>query len=297
MSKGRKARRRRAVVDDVGEGTDRGQGWGRDPLEDLGLPPLTARSVMLSALLGTHPPRLPVRALIRVGELFAIPEGTVRVALSRMAADGEITAANGTYELGPRLLERASRQDESRAPEIRRWDGGWEMAVVTATGRQASERAALRRGMTALRLAERREGVWLRPANLRRTQPRPPWLDAQCTWFDGRPDADPVELARQLWDLDGWAERARALRVALEALASVGSAGPAGPASDAPAGLADGFVLSAAVLRHLLSDPLLPEELLPPDWPGADLRERYEAFDAEYRARLRDYTRASAATA
>ena len=37
---------------------------------DLGIEPLTARSLMLSTLLGTHPPSLPVRALVAVGELF-----------------------------------------------------------------------------------------------------------------------------------------------------------------------------------------------------------------------------------
>ncbi|HEY3141816.1 MAG TPA: hypothetical protein VGJ86_11840, partial [Acidimicrobiales bacterium] len=138
----------------------------RNTADDLGLRPLTARSVMLSVLLGTHPPKLPVRTLVRVGQLFDIPEGTVRVALSRMAADGEIAADNGTYHLSGRLLDRATRQDESRAPHTRRWSGRWTAAIVTATGRPAAERTALRRAMTDLRMAERREGVWMRPANL-----------------------------------------------------------------------------------------------------------------------------------
>jgi phenylacetic acid degradation operon negative regulatory protein len=54
-----------------------------------------------------------------------------------------------------------------------------------------------------------------------------------------------------------------------------------------PAGLADGFVTSAAVLRHLQADPLLPPALLPDDWPGAALRHEYDAYDAAYRAVLR----------
>jgi phenylacetic acid degradation operon negative regulatory protein len=53
--------------------------------------------------------------------------------------------------------------------------------------------------------------------------------------------------------------------------------------------LAKGFMVSAAVLRHLLADPILPAELLPDDWPGPELRRRYEVFDAGYRADLRDY--------
>ena len=45
-----------------------------------------------------------------------------------------------------------------------------------------------------------------------------------------------------------------------------------------------GFVTSAAVLRLLQRDPLLPAELLPPGWPGDDLRRAYDRYDAAYRA-------------
>lgn len=36
--------------------------------DDLKIRPLTARSVVLSTLLGLHPPRLPARHLVRVGD-------------------------------------------------------------------------------------------------------------------------------------------------------------------------------------------------------------------------------------
>ncbi|RSO10215.1 PaaX domain-containing protein, C- domain protein [Streptomyces sp. WAC 06783] len=243
----------------------------RDAAERLGLRPLTARSIVLSTLLGHHPPRLPARALVRVGELFGVAEGTVRVALSRMVAAGDLQLGEGTYGLTARLLERQARQDESRAPRTRRWDGAWEIAVVTAEARPAAERTALRQAMAELRLAELREGTWLRPANLERT--RPAVAARQCTWLTGAPDGDPAELVRDLWDLDGWAARARALLAALSDATS-------------PAGR---FTVSAAVLRHLLADPLLPDTLLPAGWPGAELRSRYDAFEAELRDLLRQY--------
>ena len=61
-------------------------------MADRNLPtvrPLSARSVVLSTLLGFHPPALPAKALIRVGTLFDMPERTVRMALTRMVADGD----------------------------------------------------------------------------------------------------------------------------------------------------------------------------------------------------------------
>ena len=52
---------------------------------DIGpLRPLDARSVVLSTLLGTDPPRMPVARLVRAGEIFGLRPGTVRTALTRM---------------------------------------------------------------------------------------------------------------------------------------------------------------------------------------------------------------------
>jgi phenylacetic acid degradation operon negative regulatory protein len=41
------------------------------------------------------------------------------------------------------------------------------------------------------------------------------------------------------------------------------------------------FVVAAAMVRHLLTDPVLPPELLPAEWPGAALRSAYHDFAAE----------------
>ena len=90
----------------------------------------------------------------------------------------------------------------------------------------------------------------------------------------------------ELFARDGWAERARALQGALAEVTGSLRAGE----RDA---LADGFVLSAAVLRHLAADPLLPDELLGPDWPGASLREHFAGYYAAYQGLLYDWLRSS----
>ena len=76
---------------------------------------------------------------------------------------------------------------------------------------------------------------------------------------------DAVALALRLWDLPAWAGRARGLLGDLQSLTP-----------DSPEALAPGFELSAAVLRHLQADPLLPPEsaalLTGRCIPGAALR-------------------------
>ncbi len=153
-------------------GHDSGTGGSRHDAGRPALRPLTTRSIVLSTLLGHHPAELPARALVRAGQVFGTAEGTVRVALTRMVAAGDLQQRDGTYRLSPRLLARQARQDDSHAPRLRPWAGDWEIALVTGERRPATERAALRQAMATLRLAELREGSWLRPANLER--PRPP---------------------------------------------------------------------------------------------------------------------------
>ena len=82
-------------------------------------------------------------------------------------------------------------------------------------------------------------------------------------------DDDPAGLAARLWDLPGWARIGRGL---LDEMAT---------ATDVPGR----FVAAAGMVRHLLTDPVLPDELLPDDWPGGALRRAYTNFAAELVAR------------
>jgi phenylacetic acid degradation operon negative regulatory protein len=86
-------------------------------------------------------------------------------------------------------------------------------------------------------------------------------------------DDSPAQLAGELWDLPGWAATGHRL---LDEMAE---------ASDIPGR----FLVAAAMVRHLLTDPMLPAELLPADWPGARVREAYHDFATEL-AQRRDPT-------
>jgi phenylacetic acid degradation operon negative regulatory protein len=245
-------------------------------------PPLTARSVLASALLGMDPPELPVAQLVRLTGLFGISENRARVALSRMVAGGEATSDGaGRYRLAGHLAARQSRQSASRAGATAPYGGEWWLAVITTTGSTAEVRAARRRTLSYGRLAELREGVWMRPANL--ALQLPDALGGDVELMTARP-VDAAALAQRLWDLPAWSGRAHGLLGDLQALTP-----------DRPQALAPGFELSAAVLRHLQADPLLPAEILPADWPGAVLRSTYDRWDARYRATLRQWSRASGA--
>ncbi|MDN4516341.1 PaaX domain-containing protein, C- domain protein [Mycolicibacterium austroafricanum] len=227
---------------------------------------MTARSVVLSVLLGAHPAWATAAELIRLTSDFGIRESTVRVALTRMVSAGDLVRSEDGYRLSDRLLVRQRRQDDAITPRRHAWDGNWTMLVITSVGTDARTRAQLRNALQDNRFAELREGVWMRPANV--DLELGPDITEKVRILAARDD-EPAELAARLWDLPGWAATGRELLTRIA------------DADDVPGR----FVVAAAMVRHLLTDPVLPDELLATDWPGAALRSAYNDFAAEMVAR------------
>lgn len=226
---------------------------------------MTARSVVLSVLLGAHPAWATAADLIRLTSDFDIKESTVRVALTRMVGAGDLVRSEDGYRLSDRLLARQRRQDDAINPQQQPWDGTWTTVVITSVGTDARTRAALRNCLQDKRFAELREGVWMRPDNVVVDLGD---VSARMRILRARDDR-PEELAERLWDLSGWTATGR------ELLAGMADA------ADVP----ERFVVAAAMVRHLLTDPVLPDALLPTGWPGAALRRAYNDFAAELVAR------------
>ncbi len=111
------------------------------------------------------------------------------------------------------------------------------------------------------RLAELREGVWIRPDNLKLELPTE--LEERVRILYTYDNA-PSELAGMLWDLPGWAQTGRGLLDEMENAAEA----------------LEQFVAAAAIMRHLMTDPVLPDNLLPARWPGDELRTAYAEFAA-----------------
>jgi len=243
--------------------------------------PLTARSVILSLLLGRASMSAPVALLVRWCGLFGIPEGTARVALTRAVAMGELRADDGRYRIVGRLAERKFEQDVALEPGVAGgpWDGTWKLALVEPARRSAHDRGAFRMAAARLHLVELREGVWGRPDNLggRSLSPASEQVVAvQCRWWTGaRPPADERTLVADLYrTVEASARGRELLDVLRQATADLGDAST----------LADAFVVGAAAAQFLRRDPLLPAELLPDDWPAAELRDAYAAYRRSFGA-------------
>jgi len=259
----------------------RPNGDGQRPTEsvdiaELGIDPLNARSVVLSSLLGTHPPRQSARSLIALAERFGIRPGTVRTALSRMVAAGELESDDSQYRLTGRLLERQREQDTGRHAPDADWDGTWWSVIVESDRRTVADRRSFRSSMQGARMAELRPDIWLRPANV-----APPPRDRGVLLTRGELDTDDIDdLVRRLWPLDEIEGQARRLERALvESRAVVDS-------DEGDETLATTFMVAAAAVRFLRVEPQLPDELTPPTWTASAIRPVYDDFLAVFQRQL-----------
>jgi phenylacetic acid degradation operon negative regulatory protein len=244
--------------------------------------PFNARSLVLSVLLGLDPPELAARDLVRLAELFGIAAGTMRTALSRMVATGELAGGADGYRLVGRLLERKAAQDIGRRPAPDAWDGTWLIAVVTATRRDVAARRAFRTHMANLRMGELRPDTWLRPANLNgpevsraspRASVRPGSGEGGLVVVRGPLDGeDAGALAARLWALRSISSGAAELRERVDAMLP-------DLTDRRPEAVPPAITLAAEVVHFLRAEPLLPPSLTPQPWPPDALRDRYREFD------------------
>ncbi len=226
----------------------------------------TARSLLLDLLSTVSRGSVPVRALVRSGELFGIEPNAIRVALARLRAAQLVHSdQRGRYRLGERARAVHGQVASWRARErrTRPWDGGWLAVHTSPLGR--SDRRALRRRIRALAFLGFRAlepGLELRPDNLAeptdgtRERLEALGLDAGALVCRlGGLDAARDARARGLWDVDALCRAYRRRASELESSAARLAEQPRERA------MVESFLLGGAALRQLAYDPQLPEEL------------------------------------
>lgn len=232
------------------------------------MPQPSPRSLTLDLVSTLGGESIPVGALVAAGTLFGIPENGMRVAVARLLAANELVRdERGRYRLGPAAAPLNERVISWRRIEerVRRWEGGWVAVHGGDLARGRGEAAA--RPARALRLlgfASFARDLALRPDNLRggvegvRAELVALGLPSTTPVFALRElDAAGEARARSLWDVA--ALRAQYLR-GRRALAA--SEARLAQRSESAA-MVESFRLGGRVIRELVSDPLLPEPLLP----------------------------------
>lgn len=246
------------------------------------------------------PTRMLVHALIRedgtvsadelytVAETLGMSDQQVRLCIKRLVAESRFTCEGrgrkallyATEDTRNALLPNADflkhsfRQDAGLAP----WDGVWHLAAFAVPESARTARDALRETLVHLGGAPLQGGLYV-CANAWE-----PYVEDAAhrlgahgaltllTTTDLRrgDTREPAELTRRLWPLQEIADRYdRLVRIARPRLDRL-----TGPAELSPSELLTIAVeLAAELTRAMEPDPLLPPELLPRPWPGAEGRD------------------------
>jgi len=223
-------------------------------------------------------------SLYDAANLLGIADQPLRLAIRRLA-DAGLVEQTGRGRAGSlRSTRRARRralldeaywdfavaQDDGEVA----WDGHWHLLGFTVPESHRAERDRLRDALSRLGAAPLTPGLFVSPHDLR------PALDAETEGAVGRylttaaarqveRGGRPIaELVGDLWPLEALRDAYGSLLATLDRWA--GSA-----RSDVRARtLAGRIAVRTALERAVGTDPLLPPELLPADWPGRPARER-----------------------
>jgi len=214
----------------------------------------------------------PVAAVVRMLAPLDIAAPAVRTAISRMVRQGWLEPVRIDGVPGYRLTARAATWLDDAATRIYRtrdvgWRGAWDLLVLQpAPSRSVRER--VRSGLGFLGYASLSDSTWISPFPSTELETVLDGDGATVVRFEAHDD-DPAAQARRAWDLDrlatayrDWHAQARRLVSTEEDLPELRTV--TGDERD----FAVRFRLVHEWRKFLFTDPGLPAELLPADWPG-----------------------------
>jgi phenylacetic acid degradation operon negative regulatory protein len=229
----------------------------------------TAKSLILDLLSTLAGGTMPVSALVRAGELFGIAENSLRVALARLVAAGQVERdERGRYRMGRQAapIDRRVTSWRRISERIRPWADRWVGVHTGAVSARASDRQVQRRerALRFLGFGELSPGLSVRPDNLKggipaiRTELASLGVEAGVLVFEI--DAlDPATdaRARGLWDVAGLCSGYR------QSLSDIEASERHLQSVTEEEAMVESFLLGGRVIRQLVLDPLLPEPILP----------------------------------
>jgi len=226
----------------------------------------------------------PSAAMVNLLGDFGVSDVSARAALSRMQKHGLLVSSrsgrNTAYVLTPRavtVLQEGLRRLQQFGQDAGPWDGRWRLVALTTPENQRSLRDAVRGRLRWLGFAALNDGVWVSPHD--RHAAALAALDelgiSNATLLTARVAATGPHTKdpRDAWDLTELAQEYREFIRENQAMRASLARAEFTPAE----ALVERTRLGDRWLDFARSDPDLPTELLPADWPRAQARVEFHA--------------------
>ncbi len=221
--------------------------------------------------------------LLALARPFGVTSASLRTNVSRLKKKGVLISrrrdGNASYLFSAKGGAITANVALSfKEPDWSGWDKSFWGALWSLKARDKSGRYRITKKLSLHRFASLHPGFWIRPYNPRERLDRKLesiFRDTRCRIVRFYP-VNPFTKAEaaSLWDIaDAHKTMKAALRLAGDTLANGGDLSPV-----------DAFMqrlrTGERIVTALFKDPLLPRDLLPEDWPAAELRHLFVKFDA-----------------
>ncbi|WP_248580770.1 PaaX family transcriptional regulator C-terminal domain-containing protein [Nocardioides sp. InS609-2] len=212
--------------------------------------------------------RSSVAGLVRLLAPTGIAAPAVRTAISRMVSQGwlepvTVSGARGYAATGQAIRRLDAARERIYRPSSRAWDHTWQLVFVS-TPINRSARTRVQRELSFLGYAEMADLVWVSPFVRRELHAALDRAGARAITAEAR-DFSPAHGPAAAWDLGHLATAYSTWHASAAAEIERHLAGHDDPDE---AAFAARFHLVHEWRKFLFEDPDLPDELLPPDWPG-----------------------------
>lgn len=213
---------------------------------------------------------------------FKVTETSMRTCLSRMIREGTIqstkdgkTAFYGLSHKGKTISSNISLCFKEL--DWSQWDREWWGLLFSVPGPQNQQRHRIRKKLVAYRFASLYSGFWIRPLNCQeRVQDRlSSLIDTEnCSLIRFKFDQEITkENVAKLWKIAQINEIFAAMTELIEE--NLCKAGEYNPEQ----GLLYKLLIGNEIVNAPFNDPMLPDEFLPNNWKGKQLRKLFVTFD------------------
>ncbi len=227
---------------------------------------ITPKILIVSVLHVSGNQAIPIKGLIKLGELFGFTSNSIRVTTTRLLRDGRLESdERGFYRLRntDTPMSRFVNRWKTEESQVKDWDGSW--LCILLPSRIAGNNKKKLKALLLLGFREGAANLWVRPNNISMDQQGV----KELLVYNGMDDAMELfvgtnfrPLLEDRWKIDLWPVK-KLMRDYEDIQARVDESMARLKSLPTKNALFESYLVGTEVIHVLVTDPLLPEDMMP----------------------------------